>query len=205
MTTSMLSTLELLSAHVRSWAWTGNEFWSYFSYDYEDKWALARDSSMTKPKVLIKFSKIMALIIWDVDGPALVEPISPNLRVSAKYLCEFTILHLDANVKTHRLKQGLKRITFHSDNAPSHTAKVTITKISELIMNQMPPLPCFQGLPKRFLPFRTFETQTPRMLLRLSIWTCLRNHGFNGKSRKTASSSRLQWVDLTSSSCCGKW
>jgi hypothetical protein len=42
---------------------------------------------------------------------------------------------MKANVETHRPTQGLKRITFHWDNAPSHTAKVTIAKISELEMN----------------------------------------------------------------------
>jgi hypothetical protein len=42
---------------------------------------------------------------------------------------------MEANVKTHRPKQGLKGITFYWDNAPSHTAKMTIVKISELRMN----------------------------------------------------------------------
>jgi hypothetical protein len=39
--------------------------------------------------------------------------------------------------------------------------------------------------PNRLLPFRGFEPQAPRMLLRLSRWTVLRNHGFDGKSRKS--------------------
>jgi hypothetical protein len=41
-----------------------------------------------------------------------VEIIPPNLQVTANYLCEFAIPHMKAKVKTHRPKQGLKRITF---------------------------------------------------------------------------------------------
>jgi hypothetical protein len=120
---------------------TGDESWFDLSYDYEGKWALTRDPSMMKPKVLINTSKIMVLVIWVINGPALVELVQPNLRVNAKYLCEFVIPHMEANVKMHRPKQGLKGIAFHWDNVSSHTANVTIAKISELRMNQMPHLP----------------------------------------------------------------
>jgi histone-lysine N-methyltransferase SETMAR len=68
----------------------------------------------------------------------LVETIPPNLRVGAKWLCEFAILHLEASVKTHRPNEGLKRLAFHEDNAPSPTATMTIATLSELGMNQMP-------------------------------------------------------------------
>jgi hypothetical protein len=78
---------------------------------------------MTRQKALIKISKIMVLVIWGVDGPALIEIVPPNLRVSAKYFCEFAIPHMEASMKTHGPKEGLKDITFHCDNVPSHTAK----------------------------------------------------------------------------------
>jgi hypothetical protein len=35
-----------------------------------------------------------------VDGPALVEIVSSNLRASAMYLCESAIPHMEASVKT---------------------------------------------------------------------------------------------------------
>jgi hypothetical protein len=44
MAASMLSILESLTAHARSWALTGHAFWFYFSYDHQRKWVLARDS-----------------------------------------------------------------------------------------------------------------------------------------------------------------
>jgi histone-lysine N-methyltransferase SETMAR len=96
---------------------------------------------MTKPKAVIDTPKIMIVVISGVDAPALVEIVPPTLRVSAKYFCESAIPHMEANVNTHRPKQGLKGITFLLDNAPSHIAKVTIAKISELGMNQMPHSP----------------------------------------------------------------
>jgi hypothetical protein len=83
---------------------------------------------MTKSKALINIPKLMVLVIWGVHGPALVEIVPPNLSVSAKCFCEFAIPHLEANLKKRRPKQGLKHITFHCDNAPSHTAKVAIAK-----------------------------------------------------------------------------
>jgi hypothetical protein len=61
-----------------------------------------------------------------VHRPTLIEIVPSNLRVSAKYLCEFAIPHMEANVKTHRPKQGLNNIILHWHNAPSHTAKMTI-------------------------------------------------------------------------------
>jgi transposase len=77
------------------------------------------------------------LVIWGVDGSALVEIIPPNLRVNAKYFCEFAISDMEANVKTDPRKQGLKYITFHWDNAPIHTTRMTVAKIRELGMSQV--------------------------------------------------------------------
>jgi hypothetical protein len=62
MAASMLNILERLTAHVRSCPLTGDEAWFYFSCDYEGKWALARDPSMTKPNVLINTPNIMVLV-----------------------------------------------------------------------------------------------------------------------------------------------
>jgi hypothetical protein len=45
---------------------------------------------------------------------------------------------METNVKPHYPKQGLKPITFPWENAPSHMGKVTIAKISELGMSQIP-------------------------------------------------------------------
>jgi hypothetical protein len=69
---------------------------------------------MTKPRALTDTPKSMILVMWGVDGPSLVEIIPPSLRDSAKDLCEFAISHMEANMKTHRPKQGLKGLTFHS-------------------------------------------------------------------------------------------
>jgi hypothetical protein len=109
----MLNILELLTVHARSWILTGNESWFYFSYAYEGKWVLARDSSMTKPNALINTRKIMVLVIWGIDGHTLGEIIPSNLLHSGNYSCEFAKLHMEANVKAHRPKQALKGMGFH--------------------------------------------------------------------------------------------
>jgi hypothetical protein len=92
-------------------------------------------------KALMNIPKVMVLLVWGRNGPALAETVPPNPRVSTKYLCEFAIPHMEANAKTHRPNSGLKGITFYRDDAPSHAAKVTLTKISELGMSQTPYLP----------------------------------------------------------------
>jgi hypothetical protein len=138
MAASILSIFESLIAHARSWALTEDKSWFNFSYDYEGKWILVRDSSMTEPKNLIDTPNIIVLVIWGVDGLALVEIVPSNLLIKAKCLCEFAILHMEVNLKTHGPKQGFKDITFHWNNASSHTPNVRIDKISELGMNQMP-------------------------------------------------------------------
>jgi hypothetical protein len=53
MTTSILSILESLIDHARSWILNENESWFYFSYDYDGKWALVLEPAMTKAKTLI--------------------------------------------------------------------------------------------------------------------------------------------------------
>jgi hypothetical protein len=123
MAASMLSILEPLAAHARSWVLPGNESWFYFSYDYERKRAFGRDLSMMKPKAWINARKIIVLVISGVDGTALVELVPLNLRLSAKYVCEVAIRHLEVSMKAYSPKQGLKGITFHWDNRPSHTSK----------------------------------------------------------------------------------
>jgi hypothetical protein len=100
-----------------------------------------------------------------LDALALVEIVPPNLRVRAKYLCEFAIPHMETNVKTHRPKQGLKCITFHSDNAPNRTSKVMIAKISELGMNQMPHPPYSPDIvPSDFFLFTYLKHKLQRCL-----------------------------------------
>jgi hypothetical protein len=91
MPASIVSILEPLTADARSSVLTGDEPWFYFSCDYEGKWARLRARSMTKPRAFINIRKIMVLVIWGVDRPALVEIVLPNMLASAKYSCEFAI------------------------------------------------------------------------------------------------------------------
>jgi hypothetical protein len=70
----------------------------------------------------------MVCVIWDLDGLALVEIVPPNLCGRAKYLWKFAIPHMEANMKTHRPKQGLNGVAFHWDHPSTRTTKVTIAK-----------------------------------------------------------------------------
>jgi hypothetical protein len=47
-----------------------------------------------------------------VDSPAVIKIAPQNIRVSVKYLCEFTIPRMEANAKAHRPKQNFKNIIF---------------------------------------------------------------------------------------------
>jgi hypothetical protein len=89
-------------------------------------------------KVIDQRPKVMILVVWGVDGAALVEIIPPDMRCSAKYMCKSALSHLEVSVRAHRPKQGLKGITFHWDNTSSHMATVKIHKIKELEMHQLP-------------------------------------------------------------------
>jgi hypothetical protein len=80
MTASMLSILESSIAHARSWVSTGDESRFDFSYDFEGKRALGRGLSMTNRTTLTNTLKIMVLVMWGVDGPALIA-IVPQIYV----------------------------------------------------------------------------------------------------------------------------
>jgi hypothetical protein len=62
-----------------------------------------------------------------------------------------------------------------------------------------------QTLPQVTSSFSVISKTSSKKVLRLSRWTFLGNHGFDGKSRKIASPPRLRWMDLTSSSCYREW
>jgi hypothetical protein len=47
----------------------------------------------------------MVLVIRNLDGLALLEIVPSNLSVNAKYLCEFAIPRMEANMKLHHPKQ----------------------------------------------------------------------------------------------------
>jgi hypothetical protein len=59
--------------------------WFYFSGDYEGKWPLPRDSSMTKSKGLINTPEIIVLVRWGVYGLALADSTAQNRHVRAKH------------------------------------------------------------------------------------------------------------------------
>jgi hypothetical protein len=100
---------------------------------------------------------------------------------------------MEASVKTHRPKQGLKGITFHWDNAPSHTAKVPIAKISELGMNQMQHSPCSPDIaPSEFSLFGNLEDKLQGCSYNSADELFSAMTGFDGKSRNLVSSPRLR-------------
>lgn len=74
---------------------------------------------------------MLASVFWDAKGILFVDYLQTGKTINSDYYC---ILLDQLDAKIHEKRPGLqkKKIIFHQDNAPAHTAQKTIAKISEL-------------------------------------------------------------------------
>ena len=75
--------------------------------------------------------KVLASVFWDAKGILLVDYLQTGKTINSEYYCNL-LDQLDAKIREKRPGLQKKKIHFHQDNAPAHTAQKTITKITEL-------------------------------------------------------------------------
>ena len=74
---------------------------------------------------------MLASVFWDAKGILLVDYLQTGKIINSEYYCNL-LDQLHEKICEKRPGLQKKKIIFHQDNAPAHTAQKTITKITEL-------------------------------------------------------------------------
>lgn len=114
---------------------TVDETWVYH-HDPESKqeakeWCEPGTSAPKRVRVQKSAKKVLASVFWDAKGILFVDYLQTGKTINADYYCNL-LDQLDVKIREKRPGLQKKKIIFHQDNAPSHTAQKTIAKISEL-------------------------------------------------------------------------
>lgn len=114
---------------------TMDETWLYH-YDPETKeqskqWRHHGSPRPQKYRVQKSAGKVLASVFWDKDGVLLVRYLRRGQTVNAAYYTSL-LDELRAAVKAKRRGKLSQGVLFLQDNAPAHTARVTLQKIHDL-------------------------------------------------------------------------
>lgn len=114
---------------------TMDETWVYH-HDPETKqeakeWCEPGTSASKRVRVQKSAKKVLASVFWDAKGILLVDYLQTGKTINSEYYCNL-LDQLDVKIREKRPGLQRKKIIFHQDNAPAHTAQKTIAKISEL-------------------------------------------------------------------------
>lgn len=114
---------------------TMDETWVYH-HDPESKqeakeWYEPGSSAPKRVRVQKSAKKVLASVFWNAKGILFVDYLQTGKTINSDYYCNL-LDQLDAKNREKRPGLQKKKIIFHQDNAPAHTAQKTIAKISEL-------------------------------------------------------------------------
>ena len=82
----------------------------------------------------------MASVFWDAYGIIFVEYLHKRKRINGEYYANL-LQRLSDEIKEKRAHLTKKKVFFHQDNAPIHTAVITIAEINELNFKLPPHAP----------------------------------------------------------------
>lgn len=101
------------------------------------QWTKSGEPAPKKAKMTLSAGKVMATVFWDARGVIYVDYLEKGKTITGTYYANL-LQKLSDVVKQERPHLNRKKILFHHDNAPVHTAKVAIAKIQELRLELLP-------------------------------------------------------------------
>ena len=115
---------------------TGDECWVHH-YDPETKrqsmsWKRPDSPTPVKARALPSAGKVMAIIFWDCKGVILTHFVPKARTVNGEYYSDLLINELRPAILEKRRGLQNRGIILHHDNAPSHTANITLNTIRQL-------------------------------------------------------------------------
>lgn len=95
------------------------------------QWIEAGKSGPKKAKTVKSAGKVMATVFWDARGIIFIDYLEKGKTINSEYYCAL-LDRLSEEIKIKRPHLAKKKVLFHQDNAPSHTAFLTQQKLAEL-------------------------------------------------------------------------
>ena len=101
------------------------------------QWTKSGESAPKKAKTVLSAGKVMATVFWDSQGIILIDYLEKGRSITGAY---YTALldRLKQELIEKRPRLARKKVLFHQDNAPAHTAAVTMAKLHELGFQLVP-------------------------------------------------------------------
>lgn len=92
------------------------------------QWKRSGSPPPKKAKAILSAKKVMASVFWDCKGVIMVDYLEKGKTINADYYCTL-LQRLREEIKTKRPGMLSKKVLFHQDNAPVHTAAKSIAQI----------------------------------------------------------------------------
>lgn len=101
------------------------------------EWLLPGESRPKRPKTQQSAGKVLASIFWDSQGILFIDYLEHGKTINKQYYCAL-LDRLDTEIKAKRPHMAKKKVLFHQDNAPAHSARDTTDKLKELRYELVP-------------------------------------------------------------------
>lgn len=95
------------------------------------EWLFPGESRVKRPKTQQSAGKVLASIFWDAHGIIFIDYLQHGRTINRQYYCAL-LDRLDDEIKLKRPHLAKKKILFHQDNAPAHSARDTTEKLKQL-------------------------------------------------------------------------
>jgi histone-lysine N-methyltransferase SETMAR len=123
---------------------TMDETWVHYytpeTKEQSKQWKHCGSPPPRKAKVVASAGKVMASVFWDAKGIIFVDYLEKGRTINAVYYCEL-LEKLKAAIAEKRPHMKKKKVLFHHDNAPPHSAGLTASKLDELRFEMLPHAP----------------------------------------------------------------
>lgn len=114
---------------------TMDETWIYHhdpkSKQEAKEWCEPGTSAPKRVRVQKSAKKVLASVFWDAKGILMIDYLQTGKTINSNYYCNL-LEKLDEKIREKRPGLQKKKIIYHHDNAPAHSAQKTIAKISDL-------------------------------------------------------------------------
>lgn len=101
------------------------------------EWRTSREGSPIKAKVVKSAGKVMLTLFWDAEGWIHTDWLPPKKTITGAYYSN-VLTELRESIKAKRRGKISKGILMLHDNAPSHTAHVTVDTLTKLKFELLP-------------------------------------------------------------------
>lgn len=120
---------------------TVDETWIHWytpeTKEQSKQWTARNEPAPKKAKTVPSAGKVMATVFWDSQGIIHIDYLEKGKTITGLYYTEL-LDRFDTELRKKRPHLAKKKVLFHHDNAPAHTAAVAAAKLVELRYKLLP-------------------------------------------------------------------